>query len=202
LDDDDLALGILIGQPDAIEAQGTFEFERVGTLLRAASAMQSPGSGQSFGWPARAGKAQRPADPFAGLGSMLGMLEALGDVRVRRVALALRDDGYIRRSVALHKRYAIPISLTGGSADEQRSQGFAATLEGARADCEKDFPFGSSASERRRSCVHVLDFLSGKQSSLTLTLRPERPVPLSGLLESGFKDAPRLMQLLKPEIGS
>lgn len=200
LDDDDLVLGILIGQPEAMEARGTFELERVGALVRAGTA--GPSVASPFGRPARAGAAARSVDPFAGIGGVFGMLEALGDVRIRRVELALRDDGYVRRSVALHKRYAIPVSAAGGSAERQRDEGFAHAIDGARAECEKEFPFGSSASERRRSCGLVLDFLSGKRSSLTLKLRPDHPVPFSGLMESGFQENGRLIQLLKPEIGS
>ena len=47
----------------------------------------------------------------------------------------------------------------------------------------------------------MLDFLSGERASLSLKLRPDRPASLSGLIESG-SEPERLMQLLKPEIGS
>lgn len=201
LDDDDLTLDISVGQPEAMHAQASFELERVRALTRLGSAAQPTTFPGPFGRAGRAG-APSPLDSFAGIGAMLGVLESLGDVRVRHAGLTLRDDGYIKRSVALHKRYAIPVSAAGGSVDKQRNEGFARVVEGARADCEKQFPFGSSASDRRRNCSFVLDFLTGEQSSLSLKLRPDRPVPLSSLMQAGVAEPERLMQSLKPEIGS
>lgn len=201
LDDDDLTLEVGIGQPEAMEARASFEFERVRALTRLGTGAQPPAFPAMFGRPGRGGGPSPKIGSFAAAGAIFGMLQSLGDVRVRNAELALRDDGYIARSVALHKRYAIPVSATGGGVADQRDKAFDRSVGAARTDCEKSFPFGRSASDRRDSCARVLDFLTGKRASLKLTVHPDRAVSLSNLMEAGLEPE-RLIKLLKPEIGS
>ena len=202
LDDDTLALELGVGQPQAMQAQASFEFERVRALTRLGSPAQAPAFPALFGRPGRSRAPSPKLEPFAAAGAIFGVLQSLGDVRIRHAELALRDDGYIARSVALHKRYAIPVSAAGGSVAEQRDRTFARSVDAARADCEKNFPFGNSASGRRESCALALDFLSGRRTSLKLSVHPDRAVSLSNLMEVGPAAPERLMKLLKPEIGS
>lgn len=202
LDDDDLELAIDIGQPQAMQARASFAFERVRGLARLGSAAPSSAFPMPFARPERRRAQPAAFGSLAGIGSLLGMLQSVGDVRIRSADVTLRDDGYIERSVALHKRYSIPVSATGGSVEDQRDEAFARTVEQARTDCEKSFPFGDSASDRRERCELVLDFLAGERTSLSFALRPDRPVSLSSLMESGPAEPDRLIKLLKPEIGS
>lgn len=194
LDDDEVRFHLAIDQPAALKATVELELERVAGLTRLAQ-----------GGPSREGRGLgggRGGDPFAGgLAAALGMLESAGEVRIRRAEIELRDDGYIKRSVALHKRYNGAIVAADGQADRQRDAWFKRNMEQALDDCRRDFPVGSGA-ERRKNCETIIGFVSGENSRISLKVQPDRPVAVGDLMQAVMQDPMRLLSLLRPEIGS
>jgi hypothetical protein len=199
LDDDELVFRVAVDQPGVMRVVADIELEKIAALARIAES-GLPGGGAPGTQSGRA----RPdiGNPMAGLGAVFGMMEVLGEVRIRRAEMALRDDGYVKRSVALHKRYMIPVSpAAGGQPSAQRDEGFKASIQDARASCEKELPVGK-ASERGKACETIIDFVSGAESSVSLRLAPERPVSLSELMELVMQAPDRAARLLRPEFGS
>ncbi|MBT0961468.1 hypothetical protein [Denitromonas iodatirespirans] len=199
LDDDAMTLALEVDQPEVMKARLDLALERVGALARLAEGEASP-SAFALGGEARPRRG-RGGGPPPGLAMALQMLESIGEVRLKHLEAALRDDGYIKRSIALHKRYGIPVSPADGSAAAQRDKRFQADIGNARGDCEKDLPV-DDVGDRKKACATLIQFVSGEEDSIRLTLKPQRPVSFSEVFEQAMKAPARLAPLLRPEIDS
>ena len=198
LDDDTLTLGLEVDQPEVMKARLDLALERVGALARLSEGGATP---SAFAMPGAGGSRGRRGGPPPGLGMAFQMLESMGEVRLKQLEAALRDDGYIKRSIALHKRYAIPVSPSEGKAAAQRDARFKADIHSAQRDCEKELPV-ADAGDRKKACATLIEFISGEDDSIKLTLSPERSVSFSELMEQAMQAPARLAPLLRPKIGS
>lgn len=197
-DRDDSVLNVGIDQPGVIKATVDLELERIAALVRfveeaggmnrmESRGRQMPGLGLGM-------------NPDDALGSVFAMLEVIGDVRIRRVSAALEDEGLIRRSVALHKRYAIPVRAGDGEAGVQRDRQFRQQLEQGLLECERELPVRDTA-VRKRACATMMRFVGGDSRSISLKVSPERPVPFGEVFEAAMQAPERLVLLLRPELG-
>ncbi|TVT49862.1 MAG: hypothetical protein FHP94_06065 [Denitromonas halophila] len=198
LDDDTLTLALEVDQPEVMKARIDLALERVAALARLSDGGAAP---SAFAMPGAGGPRGRRGGPPPGLGMAFQMLESMGEVRLKQLEAALRDDGYIKRSIALHKRYAIPVLPTEGKAATQRDARFKSDIDAAQRDCEKDLPV-TDVGDRKKACATLIEFISGEDDSIRLTLSPERSVSLSELMEQAMQAPARLAPLLRPEIGS
>jgi hypothetical protein len=198
LDDDTLELSIELAQPALMNASVTLELERVARML---GALEEAGSGARPGRFDGPGAGMRPDNPLQALGSVFGLMSLAGEVRLRQASASVHDDGYIARSIALHKRYGIVVSHDGGSPADQREAAFEQTVAEARRQCAADLPL-SDRDAREDACETLIDFASGERKSVRLTLEPQRPLPLGELLELMMKDPARAVPLLRPAVDS
>ena len=199
LDDDAMAVAVEIEQPEVMTARLDLALERVGALARLAEGGTTPSAFALQDRPR--GRRGGPMPGAMGMGMVFGLLESIGEVRLKHLEAALRDDGYVKRSIALHKRYAIAVSPADGKAAAQRDARFKADIEGAQRDCEKDLPV-ADVGERKKASATLIEFISGEEAHIRLTLNPQRPVAFSEVFEQAMKAPARLAPLLRPEIGS
>ncbi|KAA3651509.1 MAG: hypothetical protein DWQ11_14010 [Proteobacteria bacterium] len=199
LDDDTMTLAVALEQPDVMTARLDLALERVGALARLSEGGAAP---SAFALPDRPrGRRGGPPPGMMGMGMAFQWLETMGEVRLKHLEAGLRDDGYVKRSIALHKRYAIPVSPADGKAAAQRDTRFKADIEKAQRDCERDLPV-TDVGARRKACTTLTEFISGETASIRLTLSPQRPVSVSEIVEQAMQAPARLAPLLRPEIGS
>lgn len=193
-DRDDSVLHVGIDQPGAMKVALDLELERIGRLIGLLEDARDDGRGQYL---QRLGNDLSSVDA---LNNMFGMLEMAGDVRVRRMSAALEDDGVIRRSIALHKRYAIPVQVGEGEPGAQRDRQFRQQLEQGVLECERQAPLRDTAA-RKQACATLLDFVSGDRKTISLRVTPERPIAFAELFETAIQAPERLVLLLRPELG-
>ena len=198
LDDDAMTLALEVDQPELMKARLDLALERVGALAR----LGDGGVGASafaLGGDTRPRRGR--GGPPPGMAMAFQMLESIGEVRLKHLEAAVRDDGYVKRSIALHKRYGIPVSPAEGSAAAQRDKRFEADIGKARSDCERDLPV-DNVGDRKQACATLIEFIGGEADSIRLTLKPQRPVSFSEVFEQAMKAPARLAPMLRPEIGS
>lgn len=196
-DRDDSVLHVGVDQPGLLKATFDLELERIAALVRFVEEAGTVNRGagprgiQGFGSGMSAGDA---------LGKVFAMLEMVAEVRVRRVSAALEDDGLIRRSIALHKRYTIPVRAGDGEAGAQRDRQFRQQLEQGLLECERELPMRDTAA-RKKACATMIGFVSGERKSISLKASPERPVAFGDLFQAAMEAPDRLVLLLRPELG-
>lgn len=198
LDRDESVLHVGVDQPGVLKATFDLELERIAALVGfvedAGTMSRGDGRGQrmrGLGGGMNSGNA---------LGDVLAMLEMVGDVRVRRVSAALEDDGLIRRSIALHKRYTIPVRAGDGEPGAQRDKQFRQQLEQGLLECERELPVRDTAA-RKKACATMVGFVSGERKTISLKVSPERPVAFGELFQAAMEAPDRLVLLLRPELG-
>lgn len=195
---DDSVLHLGIDQPGVMKASIDLELERIAALARFVEDAGAMNRGDGRGRPMQGwGGGMAPGDA---LGNVFAMLEMVGDVRVRRVSAALEDDGLIRRSIALHKRYAIPVRVGDGEPGVQRDKQFRQQLELGLLECERELPVRDTAA-RKKACATLIGFVSGERKSISLKVSPERPVAFGELFQAAMEAPDRLVLLLRPELG-
>ncbi len=185
LDEDDVVLRAEFDQPGLLKVAFELELERVAGLVEFADSSLRNGALGDLS-----------------IESAFAMIEMLGDVRVRRIALVFDDDGYVPRSVALLKRYSIPVDpASATTAEAQREQEFRKVVGEARTECLQELPF-PSRTERERACTALIGFATGEHRRINLRVVPERPVSVGELFENAMQNPERLVRLLRPEIGT
>lgn len=136
------------------------------------------------------------ADTGADLESMMGRAE------LSEVSLSLKDNGLVKRSVALQKRYGTPLDPTAGDADKQRDEYFEKTLRTFGKNCESGLR--DSAPKLIDLCEIAVDVANGKSRGISFNVKPDERVRLADLerLRAGGPASKRLVERLNPEVSA
>ncbi|NLC37110.1 MAG: hypothetical protein GX772_11840 [Alcaligenaceae bacterium] len=188
LRDNDGTLELGMNQPGAMEGEIKLELENTGVLNNFSQLItESRGTPNFFGasiWQL----------------AMMGALEATGSIRVRSAEARLKDDGYVKRSLALSQRYLQPVSIDEKDPSKARKKEFEKRLDENLAACREEASTTfRSINKGAASCKAFSEFLGGKSSSLKLTSKPARPVSLSMLMENS-RSPEQLLLLLQPQL--
>ncbi|SDI60160.1 hypothetical protein [Pseudomonas panipatensis] len=143
------------------------------------------------GWPAAAF-----ADSDADFEHILGRAE------LTEVSLSLKDNGLVKRSVALQKRYGATLDPTAGAADKQRDEYFERTLRNFSKNCESGIR--DAAPKLIELCEIAVDVANGKRKGVAFSIKPEERVRLADLdkISSGGAASKRLVERLNPEVSA
>lgn len=182
-DDDTGKLSVSIAQPDGVDAAMDIELARVSPTVRALELLTDNARTASS-----AGNARGDAmASFNVLGGVFGLLKPLSQVEITSGKMHIVDRGYVKRSIALYKRYNVPVIAGEGDAEKQRNKAFEAAMERHAESCLKDRSFTAFA-DRKEACGSLVDFLQGDEREITLTLAPKRGVPLMRVFDGGVND--------------
>lgn len=193
LRDDEGKVEIAFKQPNALEGKVSLELENIKVVSNMRqNLMNAFSSGSMFGSSSLFGT------PIWMLGAQ-SALEALGSVGVRKAEASVKDDGYVERAIALHKRYEIPVTLDEKNPDKARDKIYEKTIDDQVDACKKaaDTRF-RNIPKAESSCKAIGKFLHGKSSSLTLKSQPNRPVTLSTFFETASNSPDQALLLMAP----
>lgn len=183
-DDDNAELQFNLEQPDALNAELSLELERVN------GAVGMIENGAAMGALGMMG--------LMGMGRIDRTLAPLAEVRVKTGSLSLKDDGYVKRSIELYKRYNVAAVASEGNPDKQRAKQFEKFVSDAKKQCiQKKALAGFKDNED--ACKAVANFASGDDRSITLTLNPRNGVSVAEML-SGANDPNRVLALFSPTL--
>ena len=196
LDDDEGQFDMAVDQPEAFKGNVNLQLEQIAGFARLS---QEGGRGQR----GPQGLGSLAARGGFGLGSVFGVMEMLGSVKLRALHADVEDDGYVARSVALYKRYAVAVAPDGGSLSAQRAKGFEQQVAANLDICRKQPPeMLQGLPDREDACETVMDFVSGESSSLRIDMEPSQAISLSSLMEAAMTNPARFMALLNAKVDS
>ena len=196
LGDNEGQFDMVVNQPEAFRGNLNLQLEQIASLGQLPNGLPTDRKGpQGLGYLASRGG--------FGLGSIFGLMGTLGEIKLRTLHADIEDDGYVKRSIALYKRYTVNVTPDGGRLASQRDAGFDQQIRASLNTCQKQPPeLLKGLPDRDDACASVMDFISGDSDSLTIDLEPRQPISLSSLVQMGMTNPARLLPLLNPEIGS
>lgn len=182
--DDQAEIQLNLEQPDALNAELSLNLERV----NGAVAMAEDGS----------------ALAAAGMMGLMGMgrldraLAPLAELRIKTGSLSIKDDGYVKRSIELYKRYNLTAVPGEGNPDKQRTKQFEKMVGDTKKRCV-DQKSLAGFKDNEDACMAAANFASGDKRSITLTLNPRNGVSMAELLSNANNQA-KVFGLLAPTL--
>lgn len=183
-DDDDAEVHLNLEQPDALSAELSLNLDRV----NAAVAMAEDGS----------------ALAAAGMMGLMGMgrldrtLAPLAEMRIKTGSLSVKDDGHVKRSIELFKRYNLTATPGDGNPDKQRAKQFDKLVSDSKKRCYDQKSF-AGFKDNDDACKAAANFASGDKRSIRLTLNPRNGVSMAELLSNANNQA-KAFALLAPAL--
>ncbi|OZI37998.1 hypothetical protein CAL29_06475 [Bordetella genomosp. 10] len=187
-DDDKADVSIGLQQPQAFNVDLSLSLERLGPATALVSDPSAMG-GMLVG--IALGGLGRPDRGFA----------ALGDVRIKSLGIKLKDDGYVQRSIALYKRYDVPLVPGEGSAGKQRDKQFSDSVKGLRTLCEKK-KLLAGAEDNDDACKALANFLGGDDKTLKIETNARSPVALAELWSVDWRNYQKPLALFAPSLSN
>jgi len=145
--------------------------------------------------------ADNPAIMAAGLLGMGNAMAPLAAIRIEQGKLTIKDDGYVKRSIALYKRYNIPVVPGEGSADKQRDKGFDQRMTQMRQECKKEQRL-KGATDNDDACDAVIRFMSGDDDTFKIETKPEGGVSLQQVFRAGMGNYQALLGSFAPTLSN
>lgn len=183
-DDDNAELQLTLEQPEALNAELSLSLERVNGAVALAE----------------------DSDALVGLAmmGMMGMgridraLAPLAELRIKSGSLSVKDDGYVKRSVELFKRYNLTAEPGEGNPDKQRAKQFDKLVSDSQKRCE-DQKTLAGFDDNDDACQALARFASGDKRTIALTLNPRNGVSIAELLSSANNQG-KVFALLAPTL--
>jgi hypothetical protein len=183
-DDDNAELQLTLEQPEALNAELSLSLERVNGAVALAE----------------------DSDALVGLAmmGMMGMgridraLAPLAELRIKSGSLSVKDDGYVKRSVELFKRYNLTAEPGEGNPDKQRAKQFDKLVSDSQKRCE-DQKTLAGFDDNDDACQAIARFASGDKRTIALTLNPRNGVSIAELLSSANNQS-KVFALLAPTL--
>lgn len=169
-DDDNAEIALSLEQPEALNAELSLALERVNGAVALAEDGAALGALGVMG--------------MMGMGRMDRALAPLAQMRVTAGSLSLKDDGYVKRSIELYKRYNITAVPGDGNPDKQRAKQFDKLVDDTKKQCIQKKAL-SGFKDNEDACEAVANFASGEDSTITLTLNPRNGVSVAEMLAGG-----------------
>ena len=180
-DEAEIRLGL--EQPDAFNATLNLGLDRVNALV----AMGDVGNIEQMA--------------MAGLFGLDRALGRLKEVQIKSVDLNVKDEGYVKRSIELHKRYNVSVVPGEGSAEKQRKANFEQSIDTFRDRCIQRKELVGFA-DNNDACKALVNFLSGKDRVLKFVASPRSGVPLSELVNTRLWDFNKSLALFSPKLSN
>lgn len=184
--DDRAEVRLGLEQPEALNANLNLELERVNGAV-------AMGDSGNLGQIAMMG--------MFGLGRLDRALVPLGDLRIKAIDLSVRDDGYVKRSIELYKRYNVTIAPGEGNAEKQRNKNFEKSIDALTEMCIQRNQLAGFA-DNKDACKALLGFASGDDKALKLSASPRSGVALSELTNSRLTDFNKVLVLFSPKLSN
>ncbi|MGE8568337.1 MAG: hypothetical protein ACN6PV_17850 [Achromobacter sp.] len=183
-DDDNAELQLTLEQPEALNAELSLSLERVNGAVALAE----------------------DSDALVGLAmmGMMGMgridraLAPLAELRIKSGSLSVKDDGYVKRSVELFKRYNLTAEPGEGNPDKQRAKQFDKLVSDSQKRCENQKTL-AGFDDNDDACQALARFASGDKRTIALTLNPRNGVSIAELLSSANNQG-KVFALLAPTL--
>ena len=183
-DDDNAELQLTLEQPEALNAELSLSLERVNGAVALAE----------------------DSDALVGLAmmGMMGMgridraLAPLAELRIKSGSLSVKDDGYVKRSVELFKRYNLTADPGEGNPDKQRAKQFDKLVSDSQKRCENQKTL-AGFDDNDDACQALARFASGDKRTIALTLNPRNGVSIAELLSSANNQG-KVFALLAPTL--
>lgn len=184
-DDDNASIHLNLEQPDALDAELTLGLERVNGAAALAEDGAALGALGMMG--------------IMGLGRIDRALAPLAQVRITEGSLSLKDDGYVKRSIELYKRYNIAAVPGEGNPDKQRAKLFEKFIDDARKQCVQRQAM-AGFEDNDDACSAAANFASGEDREIHLTLNPRNGVSVAEMLSGGGRDYSKVLALFSPTL--
>lgn len=183
-DDDNAELQLTLEQPEALNAELSLSLERVNGAVALAE----------------------DSDALVGLAmmGMMGMgridraLAPLAELRIKSGSLSVKDDGYVKRSLELFKRYNLTAEPGEGNPDKQRAKQFDKLVSDSQKRCENQKTL-AGFDDNDDACQALARFASGDKRTIALTLNPRNGVSIAELLSSANNQG-KVFALLAPTL--
>lgn len=185
-DDDKAEVRIGLEQPDALNANLELALERVNGAV-------AMGDSGNLGQIAMMG--------MFGLGRLDRALAPLADLRIKAIDLSVKDEGYVKRSIELYKRYNVTIVPGEGSAEKQRNKNFEKSIDALTKMCIERKQLAGFA-DNKDACKALFGFASGDDKALKLSASPRSGVALSELINSRLTDFNKALALFSPKLSN
>lgn len=183
-DDDNAEIELNLEQPDALTADLSLSLERV----NGAVAMAEDG----------AGLAAMGMMGLMGMGRLDRALAPLGELRIKSGSLSVKDDGHVKRSIELFKRYNLVATPGEGNPEKQRAKQFDKIVSDGKKRCI-DQKTLAGFKDNEDACKAAANFASGDKRAITLTLNPRNGVSLAELMSSANNQS-KALTLLAPTL--
>lgn len=183
-DDDNASIQISLQQPEALNAELALSLERVNGAARLAEDSTALSALGMMG--------------ILGMGRIDRALAPLAEVRVTEGSLSLKDDGYVKRSIELYKRYNIAPVAGDGNPDKQRDKQFTKLVDNAKRQCIQQKAM-AGFKDNEDACEAAANFASGEDREITLTLNPRNGVSVGEMLSAGGNHS-RVLALFSPTL--
>lgn len=184
-DDDKADIALNVDQPDAFNIDLKLAMERVNGAMAASSMEQLGGIAMGLG--------------LGGGRYLQRALEPLGNVRINKLDIGVKDRGYVTRSIELYKRYNIPVVASEGNAKKQRDKGFEQRIERITAQCVAAKEL-NGFSDLQDACDALGNFISGEDKDLILSSTSRSGVALSEIFAAGFNNPAQALAALAPKL--
>lgn len=169
-DDDNAEIELSLQQPEALNAELSLALERVNGAVALAEDGAALGALGMMG--------------IMGMGRIDRALAPLAQMRITAGSLSLKDDGYVKRSIELYKRYNIPAVPGDGNPDKQRGKQFEKFVNDAKKKCIQQNAL-SGFKDNEDACEAIANFASGEDSTIKLSLNPRNGVSVAEMLSGG-----------------
>ena len=184
-DDDNAELQLTLEQPEALNAELSLSLERVNGAVALAE----------------------DSDALVGLAmmGMMGMgridraLAPLAELRIKSGSLSVKDDGYVKRSLELFKRYNLTAEPGEGNPDKQRAKQFDKLVSDSQKRCENQKTL-AGFDDNDDACQALARFASGDKRTIALTLNPRNGVSIAELLSTSANNQGKVFALLAPTL--
>ena len=180
-DDDNAELQLTLEQPEALNAELSLSLERVNGAVALAEDSDA---------------LVRLA--MMGMGRIDRALAPLAELRIKSGSLSVKDDGYVKRSVELFKRYNLTAEPGEGNPDKQRAKQFDKLVSDSQKRCENQKTL-AGFDDNDDACQALARFASGDKRTIALTLNPRNGVSIAELLSSANNQG-KVFALLAPTL--
>lgn len=184
--DDNARVHAVLEQPEALNAELNLKLER---MRDAVDVIGTLSSGESFVLMAM------------GMGGAGNALASLAAVQIKSGDLTIKDDGYVKRSIELYKRYNVPVVPDKGSANKQRDNNFETMVSDSKKQCI-DRKWFEGFDDNKDACKALANFASGEDKTAKLELNPRKPVAVAEIIGADWRNPNRVFGLFAPTLAN
>jgi len=180
-DKDEAQATLEVRQKDGMDVDVTMQLGRIGALrelIRVAANMGNDLDDLNAMMNSPLGSFNA-RNPRAGRTAAQPDWTSLTSLHIKAFEVKLRERGMVKRSVALQKRYNIPLDPNGGSIKSQQNKAFEQEMKDEEASCRRDknHPLFRGVKNLEQTCRAIMRFMSNDKDTLRVSIKPRTSVP-------------------------